>query len=272
MNIDIKDLKKVSSVEEQKELLEYIGEDYKKVPYLYLDLEEYGIGKDNVNTWYYDNDEKIKCIFLLYYNCLHIYSRSLDLRLENIILNTINILNPHIIITTEEIGNYLKNVLNEQYRTICSCILDGTDVSTKGIHYNVEQAVRKDLNEIADLFLKSEHYQNVYSKEILLKQLENRYDSKFGRSFIVRDNGKIVGSLSTYGENDKFAIVSGLIIDASYGKPGVAMSLAKWMSKVLGEEGKRSLAINSIENERSIKFALKMGNVKVANIYEFIRL
>ena len=270
--MNIENLIKVNDEKTKSKLLDYIGEDFKKVPYLYLDLEKYGLGNDNVETWYYNYNDDVKCIFLRYFNCLHIYTKNLNDNIENLIDNVINNLKPHTIITIDKVGLYLENKLFDKYKMIINKVLDGTNVLPNGIYYKVEEACRNDLSEVANLFLKSEHFQTIYTKDILLKQLESRYDSKFGRTFIVRDNEKIVGSISTYGENKKFAILSGFIIDETFKKPGLAVSLAKWVSKVLGEEGKRSISINSFDNERSINFALKMGNVILADIYEFIKL
>ena len=33
------------------EILSYLGEDYKKVPYLYVNLTHYGVSDENVKTW-----------------------------------------------------------------------------------------------------------------------------------------------------------------------------------------------------------------------------
>lgn len=272
MNIDIKDLKKVSSVEEQKELLNYIGDDYKKVPYLYLDLEKYGVGDENVNTWYCKKNGEINGVFLLYYDCLHIYTKEILENLDAIIVNIIDSLNPHTIITIDKVGVFLKDVLRDKYNPICSYVLDETDVITNGIGYKVEQAIREDLNQIADLFLQSEHYKRLYNKEVLLRQFEHRYDDKFGRFFKVCDEGRIVGSLSTYGENDKFAIVSGMIVDSSYKKPGVAVSLGRYVNKVLREENKMNLGFVSEDNIKSMNLTLRQGGKKIAEYYEFIKL
>ena len=272
MNIDIKDLIKVSSIDEQKELLEYIGEDYKKVPYLYLDLEKYGVGNENVSTWYCNDNGNIIAVFLLYYDCLHIYSRYIHNGLMKTITNVIDMINPHTIITIDKVGILLKETLCVKYKTLCSYVLDETDVPTNGIGYKVELANREDLQQIVSLFLKTEHYKRLYSRDVLLKQFEQRYDDKFGRFFKVSDGDQIIGSLSTYGENEKFAIVSGMIVDPSFKKPGVAVSLGRWVNKVLREENKINLGFVSEENIKSMKLTLMQGGKKVSDYYQFIHI
>ena len=269
MNID--NLIKVNDENTKSKLLDYIGEDFKKVPYLYLDLEKYGLGNDNVETWYYDSND-IQCIFLRYFDCLHIYAKKMSKSIEELILNVIYKIVPHTIITIDKIGLYLKDKLLDKYKTILSFVLDETNVLTSGIGYKVELAERDDLVEIADLFLQSEHYKRLYNKEVLLKQFEQRYDDKFGRFFKVCDNGKIVGSLSTYGENDKFAIVSGMIVDLNYKKPGVAVSLGRYVSKVLRDENKINLGFVSEDNIKSMNLTLKQGGVKISDYYQFIKM
>lgn len=34
-----------------EEILRYLGEDYKKAPYLYVNLTRYGVSGENVKTW-----------------------------------------------------------------------------------------------------------------------------------------------------------------------------------------------------------------------------
>lgn len=272
MNLNIDSIEELNSEEKKLELLDYIGNDYIKVPYLYLDLEKYGYSKDNVYTWYYKKSNKDCCIFLLYFDCLHIYTRSLDEDCFGAILKVIDILKPHTIIAVDRIGEYLNNNIINMYRMIHSYVMDATSIPIDRIGYNVELAKKSDLVSIVDLFLQTEHYRNLYSKDILLKQFEQRYDDKFGRFFIVKDNNRVVGSLSTYGENDKFAIVSGLITDSSFKKPGVAVALEKYVSKVLKEESKHSVGFNSDENVASLKLALRLGCKKISDYYQFIRL
>lgn len=270
--MNIENLIKVNDEKTKNKLLDYVGEDYKKVPYLYLDLEKYGLGNENVDTWYYDDNDNIQCIFLRYFDCLHIYAKDLNDNIKDLILNVINEIKPHTIITIDKVGLYLKDKFIKEYKTILSYVLDETNVLTSGIGYKVELAERDDLVEIADLFLQSEHYKRLYNKDVLLKQFEQRYDDKFGRFFKVCDNGKIVGSLSTYGENDKFAIVSGMIVDLNYKKPGVAVSLGRYVSKVLRDENKVNLGFVSEDNIKSMNLTLKQGGVKISDYYQFIKM
>lgn len=58
------------------EIKSYIGEDYKKVPYLYSNLAAIDRNNPNIKIWIEKNSMgDIIAIFLLYHTCLHFYSR-----------------------------------------------------------------------------------------------------------------------------------------------------------------------------------------------------
>lgn len=62
--------------EDIKKVFDYIGEDYDKCAYLYIDLKKYGIEDENINVWYQkNNDGEIAVIALMYYNGMHVFSR-----------------------------------------------------------------------------------------------------------------------------------------------------------------------------------------------------
>ena len=67
------------SESEVKEILDYIGDDFKTVPYLYADVVKYGAGAPNVRTWIdRASDDSLRGVYLLYYDCLHFFTRDDD--------------------------------------------------------------------------------------------------------------------------------------------------------------------------------------------------
>lgn len=70
---------KYMSESEVKEILDYIGDDFKTVPYLYADVVKYGAGAPNVRTWIdRASDDSLRGVYLLYYDCLHFFTRDDD--------------------------------------------------------------------------------------------------------------------------------------------------------------------------------------------------
>lgn len=261
----------VNSNEEKCRLLDYIGDDYLKVPYLYLDLEKYGIGTENVKTWYSVNkNNEINCIFLLYFDCLHIYSRNYSKEILDLIINEIKKNQPHTIITVDEIGKELSSI-EKEYNSIKSYVITTKNISIKGIGYKIEMADYEDIDKIVDLFFESEHYRLLYSKDLLRKQLEQRFNDKFGRIFIIRNGEKIDATMSIYGENEKIAITSGLVASSKSIRPGLSVSLIKGIENILRDENKINLGFISNEDENLLKFNLKIGAEIVATYYKLLK-
>ena len=67
------------------DVFEYIGEDYGKCLYIYIDLKKFGLEDENFNVWIqYNESNKICAIISEYYGGIQIYSKQLDLNAEEI--------------------------------------------------------------------------------------------------------------------------------------------------------------------------------------------
>ena len=64
--------------ENVKLIKEYIGNDYDKCLYLYLDFLKYGLDNDNLKFWFDSKDDEIKCVVLKYYSGMHVFSKNRD--------------------------------------------------------------------------------------------------------------------------------------------------------------------------------------------------
>ena len=66
-------------------VFDYIGEDYGKCLYIFIDMKKYGLDDENFNVWIqYDNDE-ICAVISEYYGGVQIYSKDEDLIVEEIV-------------------------------------------------------------------------------------------------------------------------------------------------------------------------------------------
>ena len=82
-------LNKISTKDEAASAIAYLGDDYLKVPYLYVNLIKYGTGTENIVTFADKLDNgKISALFMLYYDCIHFYSK--DKYPVDLILNFIH--------------------------------------------------------------------------------------------------------------------------------------------------------------------------------------
>ena len=104
-------------VEKENERLieDYIGDDYNKCLYLYLDLMKYGVTNENVKSWLDFKDDEITSVVLKYYSGMHIFSKNKNCDYDNII-NLIAEENPSIICAEKFlIENLFKLLDNEEY-------------------------------------------------------------------------------------------------------------------------------------------------------------
>ena len=88
-----------------------------------------------------------------------------------------------------------------------------------GYHYTT---FNDDIPQIVDLLIADPEYVNVYDRKVLSDQMFDRYDGGFSRYFVVKMDGKVVSTCSTYGEVPGFALVGGVIVHPDYRRRGLA--------------------------------------------------
>ena len=66
-------------IDDREEILSYIGKEYGKCLYLYVDLMKYGFDNPNVRLWLQKNAEgRNTALVLQYYTGMHVFSRDGD--------------------------------------------------------------------------------------------------------------------------------------------------------------------------------------------------
>ena len=56
---------------------DYIGNEYYKCLYLYIDMIKYGCSSEFTKTWIQENDGNTTAVMLAYHSALHVYSKDL---------------------------------------------------------------------------------------------------------------------------------------------------------------------------------------------------
>ena len=91
-------------------VLNYIGKDYYKCLYLYIDMQQYGCSSEFTSTWIQENDGGITTVMLSYHSAMHVYSKDLNFdvkELSEFILER----NPSIICANAELIRILEPML-----------------------------------------------------------------------------------------------------------------------------------------------------------------
>ena len=261
---------RVSTQNEIQEIIQYIGPKYKTTPYLYVNTIKYGVGTDNVCAWIDRNDvDQIEGVYLLYYDCIHFYTNDVAGYPISKLIEFIHNTNHKVIMLQGDIGERVKSELSMYYYER-NHVIDMDKCGLEDREYKSEIANREDIDDIVELLMADPEYINVYDKQILSNQLHDRFDGNFSRFFIVRMDGKVVATCSTYGEVPGFALVGGTIVHPDYRRRGLASDVENYACAVLEEEGKSRVGFVNYNNTASLALHERIGAFSIASLAKFV--
>lgn len=58
-----------------EDILSYIGNEYYKCLYLYIDMQQYGCSSEFTKTWIQEDNGEITAVMLAYHSAMHVYSK-----------------------------------------------------------------------------------------------------------------------------------------------------------------------------------------------------
>lgn len=195
-------------------VISYLREDVQNCLYIYIDLVRYGLTNPNMTVWTCGEKGTIDSVVMKYHDGFQIYSKETG-RDINDILELMQEHHPERISGNEAIIRELEPTCKEQYKSTYGVIFRRTKEQLYAMptEKKCEFADFTDIPEIVKLLLSEKEFGDYYTEEELVKQLEERYQTKMGRSLVIRESGKIVGHVATFAETDDIAIVSGSVID-----------------------------------------------------------
>lgn len=253
----------ITQCNNKSEILEYIGNDYYKCLYLYIDLEKYGANSDCTKTWIIrKEDTSISAVLLNYENALHVFSRKNDFNIHEI-EKIVQDVQPTMICATKETIQTISLLMKYGYILEYGFIGRRTAKPNVEITGNIERTKLSDIKEVASLLFEDEGIGASYTLENLIEQITNRLKSGFIRSYVIRDKDKIVAHLSTGGEVPRVCTVSYTITAPSYRGRGYAKSLYDYVCNELSKEGMEVFAVYYVPE--AINLHHKMGFVDVCD-------
>lgn len=224
----------------------YIGDNYYKCLYLYLDLKKYGFLNPNVNIWIQENDNKnITAVILMYYSGMHIFSNEHDYNLEEL-KQLISENNPTMICGEKQTVSDLYRLLNnENYFIETGWVRRLSNIANVD-RSSVEIAQKEEFAQIAKLLYEDEDLGSSYKLKELESQMIERNEEGYSRNYIIKDKmtDKVVSHAGTGAENDKIAMLSYVITDKKYRGKGYAKKLCSTVCEDLINEGKEVFLIN----------------------------
>lgn len=258
--------------DEAKKLVSYVFEDKKSVPYLYANLKTFQPDNPRVRL-FCDNDESgVIGIYILYYDCLHFYTKLLDSYPLDRVLETIEKLKPRVAMLQDQIGQAIKEKMEDRFLVERNYIIDMDGVISKNNQgFRSIIASREHIVAIADLLLSEEEYRIVYDRETLINQMLERFDQGISRYYAVIEDGTVAASCSTYGETDDLALIGGVIVHKDWRRQGLAGDVENHACADMRSEGLSCVGFVNYVNEPSLALHQKLGAVVHATYTKFIR-
>lgn len=242
-------------------LLDYIGEDYPKCLYLYMDVIKYGCSSETTRTWIQKKNGEITAVILAYHTALHVFSRANNIDVSEI-LELVKEAKPSLVNAKVETIKLLEPILiKEGFVPEFGHIGEwkGTPIVDSDI--KVEEAVDDDIPQVAQMLYDDEDIGASYTYEDLLNQMRERLKEGFVRSFVVRKDEKVIAHLGTGAEMDGLCTISYGITAPDCRGRGIASVIFSNVCNLMQNEGKRVFSVYYPENAR--KFHHKMGFVDI---------
>lgn len=245
------------------DILETLKRDILSNVYMYIDIVNYGINKEEfAQLWIAREDGQIKTLVLKYYSSFQLYMVS-DVDFSDV-LELVFKHQPSMISGRAQTIKRLGFLLSESYKATCGVVLLQPFIELGKLTIEPEAASISDMEEIARLICSDESIGSHYDTNELTQQLLQRSLDKTGRSYVVRDNGRIIGHYGTYAEASEIAVMGGLIVSKEHRGKGIARILHQYVSNSLIEESKRAVLFCS--DEQILKMYLYFG-AKICSDY-----
>jgi hypothetical protein len=250
---------KCNSIAQEEAILEYIGKNYGKCLYLYLDLKKYTIKSANIQVYQQVCNGKITTIFLLYYTCLHVFSENEDFDSEEIKQFLFGKQLSMIYCTQSTALKLLNNVYNDtnniSFKTGWVAQIQFVDMANEDS--DITLANKNDFNQIAQMIYADDDIGRSYNFDDLVKQLSERAEQGFSRNYVIKDKNIVIAHACTNAEFDNIAVVGELLVRKEYRRRGYASNIYKHLCNMLLKEGKKVYSFFFTNISR--QFHQKMG-------------
>lgn len=244
---------------QQNDILGYIGEDYPKCLYLYLDMIKYGCSSEVTRTWIQSLNGNKTAVILAYHTALHVFSKSNDLNVLEI-CNLVDEVKPTIVNATADIIRKLELELNKiGFLSEFGHIGEWEDTAIVVNDNEIVEANEKDIPQVARMLYEDDDIGASYIYEDLLKQMQERLEQGYVRSYVIHRDDEVVAHVGTGAETNNVCTIAYSITSPKYRGQGLAGRLYNYSCNKLKNEGKRIFSVYYPDNARI--FHQKMGFV-----------
>lgn len=251
----------------QQEVLDYIGDNYSKCLYLYLDIIKYGCSSEVTRTWIQRFDGSITAVILGYHTAMHIFSKNNDLGVLEI-CELIEEIKPTMVNAT---ANSIKKLVPAlemvgfvpEFGHIGEWMENADSVNGN----EIVEADENDIPKVARLLLENDDIGASYTFEDLLKQMQERLEHGYVRSYVIHHDNEVVAHVGTGAETNQVCTIAYSITSPKFRGRGLASKLYSYACSKLKSEGKRVFSVYYSDNAHA--FHHKMGFV---DLHEYGKL
>lgn len=238
--------------EDSKIIEHYIGLDYYKCLYLYLDLKQYGTQGDNISTYIQLYNNEIKAIVLTYYSCIHVYSKDNDFIPEEI-LELVRTNRFTMLYCAKEVADKIWDLWPTEYKAerTYGWVASIENVAIPSINSAI-RATSEDFSQIVNLIYQDEDIGKSYDYKELAKQLSERAAEGYTRNIVIKDNQTVVAHACTNAEYGNIAVVAELVVHPQYRRRGYGINIWSCICAELLREGKEVFSFYYSKESRSL--------------------
>ncbi len=230
--------------------------------FLYMDLKKYGVNHPDVSFWYSEKNGGPHTVLMKYYDSFQVYSSECDWQPEEY-AELISKFHVSTINGNEEVIRKLDKCL-KGYKTAYGVIVQEKRYKEFPQFSLITKANPEESCEIAQLMCSDKEFQENYTVENLAKQLGDRMKENAGRSYVLREDGKIVAHVGTFIEDERIVVESGLIVDEAYRNKFYGLIIHEYLKKIIMEERKKVYAFRIRDNMQRYT---KAGNDDICGYY-----
>ena len=214
---------------DEQRVLSYIGPDYSRCLYLYLNLQKYGIDSDIIEVYCQEEGNKMTAVMLKYYSCLHLYSKDGIFDADEIgsffADNGFTML-----YSTAETGRRMYSALPSSIAKE-STISNGwvaqikrVDRESKGLSI---PAQADDFVQIVKLIYDDEDIGRSYNYDDLARQLVERNKEGYARNLVIKNDDLVIAHICTNAEFGKVSVIAELLVKEEYRGKGYASDIMR---------------------------------------------
>lgn len=233
-------IKKCSNADKDK-IMEYIGDEFGKCLYIYLNIERYGVNEVFLKTWISTDDRnEVNAVVIKYHTGMHVFSKESNCNICEI-AELLAKEEANMICGTKNLIEMLEPFF-ENNQSAYGHVKLATDFKEKKGH-GIERATLVDVRGMSKMLCRDYGIGASYTVEEMEKQMKERLADGYGRNYIMRDRGWIIGQVGTGTEMNAVAVVSYVIVDEACRGKGLATKLLYKLCGDLALENKKCFLV-----------------------------